>query len=115
MNKYVLCYLMIAFIFSGNDLLAQQFDSISDIRDSRVYKIVKIGNQWWMAENLNVGTSIESSKLSYENGIIEKYCYKDRDSMCGVYGGLYTWKEMMQYTPYDKKNPNKNGGGNTIF
>ncbi|MBL7113958.1 MAG: hypothetical protein ISS19_18615 [Bacteroidales bacterium] len=40
---------------------AQQVDSIIDIRDGQQYNIVKIGQQWWMQENLNIGTRIDGS------------------------------------------------------
>ncbi len=32
-----------------------------------------------------------------DNGVIEKYCYNDDQNNCNIYGGLYTWNEMMQY------------------
>lgn len=32
------------------------------------------------------------------NGILEKYCLYDQPDCCTTYGGLYQWKEMMQYT-----------------
>ena len=32
------------------------------------------------------------------NGIIEKYCYDNNPANCAIYGGLYQWNEMMQYT-----------------
>jgi len=63
------------------------------------YKVVKIGTQIWMAENLNIGIRIESGNNQTDNGIIEKYCYNDLDYNCDVYGGLYQWYEMMQYNP----------------
>ena len=53
-----------------------------------------------MAENLNIGTKINSTtggQLQTDNGIIEKYCYDNDESQCDIYGGLYEWNEAMQY------------------
>jgi uncharacterized protein (TIGR02145 family) len=84
---------------------AQQTDSIIDIRDDQVYKVVKIGQQWWMQENLNLGTRIVDMQPATNNGEIEKYCYDDLESNCDTYGGLYQWDEMMDYYPSDNGNP----------
>jgi len=84
-----------------NNLSAQETDSITDIRNGKVYKIVKIGSDYWLAENLNAGTMIDSLQDPTDNGIIEKYCYSNSDSLCDTYGGLYTWDEMMDYQPSD--------------
>jgi uncharacterized protein (TIGR02145 family) len=68
------------------------------------YKVVKIGSQTWMAENLNFGTRIGCYLCDYnqtDNGTIEKYCIEEYDHMCPVWGGLYDWGEMMQYNPSD--------------
>jgi uncharacterized protein (TIGR02145 family) len=40
---------------------------------------------------------ITGATTSTNNGIIEKYCYNNDESNCAVYGGLYSWDEMMQY------------------
>lgn len=73
-----------------------------DKNDLRFYKVIKIGTQVWMAENLNYGTSISPDKLSQtDNKIIERYCYSDNGSNCQMYGGLYQWNEMMNYSPSD--------------
>jgi uncharacterized protein (TIGR02145 family) len=72
--------------------------------DHNYYNVVKIGNQTWMAENLNVGKFIFASYTGVgqtDNNIIEKYCYDNTISNCSVYGGLYDWDEMMQYEPQD--------------
>ncbi len=73
-------------------------DPLIDPRDGQSYATVRIGNQCWMAENLNIGTRIDGSSNQYNNGIIEKYCHNNSEAMCDVYGGLYQWDEMMQYT-----------------
>jgi len=65
--------------------------------DGNNYKIVQIGTQTWMAENLNVGIRINGTQEQTDNGLIEKYCYNDSISNCTVYGGLYQWNEVMQY------------------
>jgi len=71
----------------------------SNIGDGQgnVYNTKKIGNQCWMLENLNIGSFIDSNTNQTNNGSIEKYCYKNLDTLCNLYGGLYKWDEMMQY------------------
>jgi len=75
-------------------------DPLIDTRDNQSYNTVQIGEQCWMAENLNVGTKINSTLSGYQqtnNETIEKYCYYNDVDNCNVYGGLYEWPEMMQY------------------
>lgn len=69
-----------------------------DSRDGKTYNTVIIGSQCWMKENLNVGLRINSSEWQTGNGTFEKYCNGDNESNCDVYGGLYQWNEMMQYS-----------------
>lgn len=71
---------------------------LTDSRDGKVYKTAQIGNQLWMAENLNVGIMVSDAVGQTDNGVIEKFSYDNDESYSDVYGGLYFWDEMMQYT-----------------
>jgi uncharacterized protein (TIGR02145 family) len=72
-------------------------DTMTDVRDNQTYATVPIGDQCWMAEDLNIGTMVEGTTEMTNNSIIEKYCYSNNTANCDVYGGLYQWDEMMQY------------------
>ena len=69
--------------------------------DGNVYPTVQIGDQCWMAENLNVGIQLDSLSHQTNNSIVEKHCYEDNPLNCETYGGLYRWNEMMQYSISD--------------
>ena len=64
----------------------------------KVYHTVKIGNQTWMKENLDVGVMIDSLQNPSNNGTIEKYCYGNDTANCNKYGGLYQWDEALAYS-----------------
>ena len=68
------------------------YGSMTDGRDGHVYKTVQIGEQIWMAENLNFDPDQDGS-----GGRIYSWswCYnKDLDS-CSKYGRFYTWAAAM--------------------
>ena len=68
---------------------ACEYGTLTDDRDGQTYKTVKIGEQWWMAENLNYYDSMDINVKR------KSWCYgvdfnKD-SSTCDVYGRLYSW------------------------
>lgn len=85
-------------LFGGGTITPTCGIPFTDPRDQQLYNTVQIGTQCWMAENLNTGTRINGSQAQVNNGVIEKYCYDNQDTHCLIYGGLYQWNEMMQYS-----------------
>ncbi len=87
-------------------LLYDEFDCLNCVRgqvtdvDLNTYHTVKIGNQWWMAENLattrfNDGTEIPnvSSNLDWYELSTEAYCWyeNDEEAYKDPYGALYNY------------------------
>lgn len=62
------------------------YGTMTDSRDGQTYKTVKIGDQTWMAENLNYADSINTPSL-----LERSWCYNDVDANCDVAGRFYTW------------------------
>jgi len=90
-----------SFEFAGPIEAAASFtcgDPFLDTRDGQSYNTVQIGTQCWMKENLNTGTIIDLGSYQSNNGIIEKYCFDNDPNNCNIYGGLYQWDEMMEYS-----------------
>lgn len=95
-NKFLFTFFMFAFIFYFNVNLS--ISQVTDI-DGNLYQTVKIGNQEWMAENLNVehyrnGDIIPQVQDEWDWGELTTgaWCYYDNGTENGkTYGKLYNW------------------------
>ncbi len=72
-------------------------NSLTDIRDNKVYSTILIGSQCWLASNLNHGQQINGSLAQRDNCLVEKYCYKELATSCAQQGALYQWDELMRF------------------
>ena len=84
------------------------YDSMTDSRDGQIYKTVKIGDQIWMAENLNYADSVKTPSLMGKN-----WCYANKAENCAVTGRLYTWTAAIDSVKLatDADNPQDCGSG----
>lgn len=60
-----------------------EYGTLTDTRDNQTYKTVKIGEQIWMAQNLNYETD-------------SSFCNSNKESNCTKFGRLYLWNEAVE-------------------
>ncbi len=94
-------------LFASAAFCEVSYGSLTDARDGKTYKTVKIGSQTWMAENLNYeygidktyGTVVGNQMLlkTAKNGLCG--CYDNAPANCRKYGRLYTWAAAREACP----------------
>jgi uncharacterized protein (TIGR02145 family) len=103
-----LCTDTVAAPCNVNGLDSCKYGTLVDNRDGQVYKTVKIGCQWWMAENLNYRYLQPTEELDSSS-----FCYNDSMDYCAKYGRLYTWSAAMDSAGLFS-NSGKGCGNNTF-
>ena len=79
---------------SINEETQHETGTVKDV-DGNVYKTIKIGDQWWMAENLRVTHDPQGKN-------IKSYVYKNDSTYEAVYGRLYSWDVAMNGSAQEK-------------
>lgn len=75
---------------SSSSVTLDGLKTITDVRDGEVYRVMKVGTQVWMAENLRYTDSIATRVLQGAT-----FCWQDDPENCKTRGALYLWHAAM--------------------
>lgn len=85
-----------------------EVSTLFDDRDGQTYKIVKIKDQWWMAESLRFGKVINPlQQQMQDNDTVE--CYAHILDNGEDLGHVYSWYECMRYNKDNRQGICPNG------
>lgn len=94
-------------------------DSFIDERDGQSYDMVQIGNQIWMAENLNFAGAVDAGAINPKDGAANpnvnvsngatfaSFCPDGDNRNCKKYGRLYEWEAAQTICPAGWRLPTK--------
>jgi uncharacterized protein (TIGR02145 family) len=82
----VIIMVMLFLCAGGCNIINPILGEMTDARDGKTYQTVTLGEQTWLAQDLNYET---------ENS----WCYKDDPENCEIYGRLYDWEAAMNACP----------------
>jgi uncharacterized protein (TIGR02145 family) len=86
---------------NGVKVVTPEVTTFKDIRDDKIYRKVQIGEQIWMAENLNYAAD---GSVCYDDGYTGSW-HRDPAGFCGDYGRLYDWYTAMDDEGGSNANP----------
>jgi len=106
MRKLLLTTAAVAAAIAGTVAGETAFGTFTDTRDGQTYKTVKIGEQTWMAENLNYITD-RYWRFGDTTDFNISWCYNNDISYCYKYGRLYDWNTAETVCPNGWKLPSR--------
>lgn len=118
--KILLSFSYVFFLMTVMLAVSACSDSFTDERDGQSYDIVQIGDQIWLAENLNFSGIVDVDAVS--NGAanpnvdeanpnvsatLATFCPDGDNRNCKKYGRLYTWEAAQKSCPEGWRLPSK--------
>jgi uncharacterized protein (TIGR02145 family) len=100
MKQTIIYFFMLIALFTScdkekNEVKPLEYSSVTDV-DGNKYKTVKIGNQWWMCENLKVAHYNDGSAINLiDISVLDSWSNTTEGSYCfindSIYGKLYNY------------------------